>query len=63
MQQISEFKKCKCGYDIIMYTLKSEHGITPDMYRYFDGHSGNHEQIYVCPSCKDRLDYRTLLGL
>jgi len=61
MSKISEFKQCKCGYSIIVYVISYEHGKQP-RYHYFDGHSGNYEQTYVCPGCHDRLDYITLEG-
>ena len=61
MDRISEFKQCKCGYSIIVYVI-SYASKRPSRYHYFDGHSGNYEQTYVCPGCHDRLDYITLEG-
>ena len=58
---ISEIKKCRCGYHIIVYTIKHSEG-KPAHYHYFDGHSGNYQQCYVCPGCHDRLDYTRLEG-
>jgi len=56
-----EPRSCKCGYAILVYVISYEHG-KPTNYHYFDGHSGNYEQTYVCPGCQDRLDYLTLGG-
>ena len=57
----TEFKQCRCGYPILVYVIQHEHGKEP-YYHFFDGNSGNYEQIFVCPGCKDRLDYLTLEG-
>ena len=61
MSNISELKQCRCGYVIIVYTIKYEFE-KPSQYRFFDGHSGDYQQCYVCPGCHDRLDYLTLEG-
>ena len=61
MNTETEFKQCKCGYSIIVYVLTYEMG-QETQFRFFDGHSGNYEQTYVCPGCHDRLDYATLNG-
>jgi len=58
---VSEIKKCRCGYHIIVYVIKHIEG-KPPHYHYFDGHSGNYQQCYVCPGCHDRLDYLDLEG-
>ena len=57
----SEIKRCKCGYSIIVYTISYMFDRQPQ-YRFFDGHSGDYQQCYVCPGCKERLDYMTLEG-
>lgn len=57
----SEFKVCRCGYSIIVYVIVFESGKEPQ-YRYFDGHSGDYRQCYICPGCKERLDYMSLEG-
>jgi len=62
MRSGSEIKVCRCGYHIIVYSIISELD-KPTRYRYFDGHSGNYEQTYVCPGCHDRLDYQILRGV
>lgn len=59
MPRISEFKQCRCGYSIIVYTISYESD-KPQKYRYFDGHSGDYQQCYVCPGCHERLDYENL---
>lgn len=61
METITEFKRCRCGYDIIVYLINYESG-KPPQFHFFDGHSGNYEQTYVCPGCHDRLDYIILEG-
>lgn len=62
METVTEFKQCKCGYNIIVYLISYESG-KPSRFHFFDGHSGNYEQTYVCPGCYDRLDYMTLGGV
>jgi len=59
--RVAEFKKCRCGYILIVYVLSYE-SEKPPYYHYFDGHSGNYKQCYVCPGCKDRLNYMNLEG-
>jgi len=61
MGEVSEFKRCKCGYSIIVYTIEYMFN-KPPRYSYFDGHSGDYQQCYICPGCKDRLDYLNLEG-
>jgi len=61
MSGVAEFKSCKCGYNIIVYVIEYSRNKS-DNYHFFDGHSGNYEQTYVCPGCHDRLDYITLEG-
>ena len=56
----SEFKRCRCGYSIIVYTITSDHDENKISHRFFDGHSGDYRQCWVCPGCHDRLDYITL---
>ena len=60
-ERVAEFKKCRCGYMIIVYVISYE-SEKPNYYHYFDGHSGDYQQCYVCPGCKDRLDYLNLEG-
>lgn len=70
MERTTEFKRCKCGHVIIVYKLSvdmeyvpvGEVAYKPTQYRYFDAHSGNHDQCFVCPECHIRLDYKTLEG-
>jgi hypothetical protein len=57
----SEIKKCRCGYSIITYTVQSEIDSSV-LYQFFDGHSGDYRQCFICPGCKDRLSYMTLEG-
>lgn len=57
-----EYKKCKCGYSILVYVNQSNYDSNKILYVFFDGHSGNYEQTFVCPGCKDRIDYLTLEG-
>ena len=52
-------KQCRCGYFILVYIISFQHD-KPPQYRYFDGHSGDYQQCYVCPGCHDRLDYERL---
>jgi hypothetical protein len=59
--KVAVFKKCRCGYHIIVYVTAYESG-KPSYYHYFDGHSGDYRQCYVCPGCKDRIDYLRLEG-
>jgi len=54
-------KTCRCGYPILVYIIEYDND-KPTQYHYFDGLSGNYEQTYICPGCKDRLDYITLEG-
>ena len=61
MNTDTEIKRCKCGYHIIVYAIGFESG-RPPLFHFFDGHSGNYEQTYVCPGCHDRLDCMTLGG-
>ena len=61
MDRISQFRKCRCGYSIIVYIVESVHD-EPLYYHYFDGHSGDYKQVFVCPGCHDRLNYETLEG-
>jgi hypothetical protein len=61
MDRVSEFKRCKCGYSIIVYTIENHHH-KPPHYHFFDGHSGDYRQCFVCPGCKERLHYMTLEG-
>lgn len=58
---ISEIKRCRCGYHVIVYTIEHIEG-KPPHYHYFDGHSGDYRQCYVCPGCHDRLDHNRLEG-
>lgn len=63
METSTEIKKCRCGYHIIVYIISyNEESLKAPCFHYFDGHSGNYEQTYVCPGCHDRLDYITLEG-
>lgn len=61
MNTNAEYRKCKCGYNILVYVIYSSND-KPPKYHYFDGHSGNYEQVFVCPGCHDRLNYMTLEG-
>ncbi len=56
---VSEIKRCRCGYHIIVYVIEHIEG-KPPHYHYFDGHSGDYQQCYVCPGCHDRLNYMKL---
>ena len=58
---MSEFKQCRCGYSIIVYVIAYAND-RPSHYHYFDGHSGDYQQCYLCPGCRDRLDYMKLEG-
>jgi hypothetical protein len=58
----TEFRRCKCGHELIVYMLTPEPEYKPNMYRYFDRNSDDYTQVFVCPECHDRLDYRTLEG-
>ena len=60
--RITEFRSCRCGYSILIYVNQSEYDEAKVHYIFFDGHSGNYEQTFVCPGCHDRLDYFTLEG-
>lgn len=57
--RITEFKRCRCGYSILVYLTKNKSGMH---YFFIDGHSGNYDQVDTCPGCQDRLDYLTLEG-
>ena len=59
--KVAEFKECRCGYSIIVYVTQYESN-KPQYYHYFDGHSGDYRQCFVCPGCKDRLNYMKLKG-
>jgi len=59
--EVSEIRRCRCGYYIIVYEIKHIEG-KPSHYHYFDGHSGNYQQCYVCPGCHDRLNHLDLEG-
>lgn len=59
MTNDTEIRKCRCGYHIIVHVLTYEFG-QETQFRFFDGHSGNYEQTYVCPGCSIRLDYMKL---
>ena len=62
METNTEIKKCRCGYHLIVYIISYNYEMQKKpQYRFFDGHSGNYEQSYVCPGCHDRLDYLTLV--
>lgn len=56
MSRITEFKRCRCGYSILVLSSGKKY------YIFIDGHSGNYEQVDSCPGCKDALDYLTLEG-
>ena len=60
MTSITEFRQCRCGYSIMVYPVKRADGELH--FHFFDGHSGNYEQLAECPGCQDRLDYITLEG-
>ena len=63
MNTDTEIKKCKCGYHIIVYSIRYNVETKKEpRFHFFDGHSGNYEQTYVCPGCNGRLDYMTLEG-
>jgi hypothetical protein len=62
MGRPSEFKQCRCGYSIIVYVIEYEKTGKAPQFRFFDGHSGDYQQCFVCPGCHDRLDYMTLEG-
>ena len=61
MDRISEFRRCKCGYIVLVYMIENHHN-KPPHYHFFDGHSGNYQQCFICPGCKERLNYMTLEG-
>jgi len=55
----TEYKTCKCGRIIMVYKVKYERGKRPQVI-FFDGSSGDYEQVFVCPKCNERLDYGNL---
>ena len=59
MDKVAEYKKCRCGYNIIVYVIEKMHDAEP-LYHFFDGHSGHYTQCYVCPGCYERLKYMML---
>ena len=46
----SEYKKCRCGYSILVY-------IQDGKITFIDGMSGNYEQTVECPGCHDYIEY------
>lgn len=46
----TEYKKCRCGYSILVY-------INDNNMIFIDGMSGNYEQTVECPGCYDYIEY------
>jgi hypothetical protein len=57
--RITEFKRCKCGYSILVYIMGRKSALK---YIFIDGMSGNYEQVDTCPGCHDQIDYIMLEG-
>ena len=57
--RITEFKRCKCGYSVLVYIMSNKSALK---YVFIDGHSGNYEQVDTCPGCQEKLDYVMLEG-
>lgn len=56
---MTEFKRCKCGYNFIVYLVGSGSALK---YVFIDGHSGDYHLVESCPGCQEILDYSTLEG-
>jgi hypothetical protein len=46
----------------MVYEVAYERGKKPQVI-FFDGSSGNYEQVFICPSCQERLNYDNLGGM
>jgi len=57
----TEYKLCRCGQPLMIYKVEYERGKKPQVI-FFDDASGNYEQVFICPSCKERLNYDILRG-
>ncbi len=65
----TEYKKCRCGYSILVYVQNEDEGVlhcpnskdekvVPVTFRIFiDGMSGHYEQTIECPGCHDYIEY------
>jgi hypothetical protein len=61
MSTNTEFRRCKCGYNVLVYLETANfRNAYKDVYTFFDGQSGNHEVIYTCPNCYEVLNYSIL---
>jgi len=57
----TEYKTCVCGQLILVYIIMYERGKQPQTI-FFDASSENYEQVFICPNCKERLEYDKLGG-
>ena len=57
----TEYRTCTCGQLILVYIIKYERGKEPQTI-FFDASSENYEQVFICPNCNERLDYKNLGG-
>lgn len=57
----TEYKTCRCGQILMIYKVEYERDKNPQVI-FFAGSSGNYEQVFICPSCQERLNYNNLGG-
>jgi len=57
----TEYRICRCGRPLMVYKIAYERGKKSQVI-FFDFSSGNYDQVFICPGCKERLNYDELGG-
>ena len=51
----TDYKTCRCGQVLMVYEVAYERDKKAQVI-FFDGSSGNYEQVFICPNCRARLN-------